>query len=84
MLERSEKGVFMDNKMKRMLWIIPNICFYLTVIFLSIWVVINMEALDEINRLDIFRILIILILGVSISGSYRIVFGLDPDSYRKS
>ncbi|ETT81182.1 hypothetical protein BK128_01535 [Viridibacillus sp. FSL H7-0596] len=64
----------MDNKMKRMLWIIPNICFYLTVIFLSIWVVINMEALDEINRLDIFRILIILILGVSISGSYRIVF----------
>lgn len=74
MLERSEKGVFMDNKMKRMLWIIPNICFYLTVIFLSIWVVINMEALDEINRLDIFRILIILILGVSISGSYRIVF----------
>lgn len=74
MLERSEKGVFMDNKMKRMLWIIPNICFYLTVIFLSIWVVIKMEALDEINRLDIFRILIILILGVSISGSYRIVF----------
>ncbi|OMC84125.1 hypothetical protein BK130_06415 [Viridibacillus sp. FSL H8-0123] len=64
----------MDNKMKRMLWIIPNICFYLTVIFLSIWVVIKMEALDEINRLDIFRILIILILGVSISGSYRIVF----------
>lgn len=54
----------MNKKLKRILWIIPNICFYLIVIYLSIWVAINIDGLESIDRLDIFVFMIILILGV--------------------
>lgn len=64
----------MNKKLRRVLWIIPNICFYLIIIYLSIWVAINIDGLESIDRLDIFVFMIILILGVSLLGTYRIIY----------
>lgn len=64
----------MNKKLRRVLWIIPNICFYLIIIYLSIWVAINIDGLESIDRLDIFVFMIILILGVSLLGTYQIIY----------
>lgn len=69
-----ERCIHMNKKLRRILWVIPNICFYLIVIFLSIWVAINIDRLEPINRLDLFVFMIILILGVSLLGTYRIIY----------
>ena len=65
-------GIIMKNPKLRIVWVIPNIFCYLMLIGLSVWVVANSEGLQEINRLSIYVIFIILLFFVSVFGSYRI------------
>ncbi|TYS78063.1 hypothetical protein FZC85_09535 [Rossellomorea aquimaris] len=64
--------MFLKSAKLRIVWIIPNVFCYLMLVGLSIWVVANSEGLQEINRLSIYVIFMILIFLVSVSGSYRI------------
>lgn len=60
------------NRKLRIAYIIPNLFCYLMLIGLTIWVFINAEGLQAINRLSIYVMFMILLLLVSIIGSYRI------------
>ncbi|RDI38015.1 hypothetical protein [Falsibacillus pallidus] len=62
----------MKNTKLRIVWIIPNVFCYLMLVGLSIWVSANSEGLQEINRLSIYVIFMILLFIVSVFGSYRI------------
>ncbi len=62
----------MKNYKLRILWIIPNVFCYLMFIGCSSFVFINAQGLKEINRLSIYVIIMILLLLVSLYGSYRI------------
>ncbi|OXS59539.1 hypothetical protein B1B00_11360 [Bacillus sp. DSM 27956] len=62
----------MKNTKLRIIWIIPNVFCYFMLIGLSIWVAANNEGLQEIHRLSIYVIFMILLLLVSVFGSYRI------------
>jgi lysylphosphatidylglycerol synthetase-like protein (DUF2156 family) len=65
-------GIFLKNTKLRIIWIIPNVFCYLILFGLAMWVVANGEGLQEINRLSIFVIFMILLFLVSVFGSYRI------------
>ena len=64
--------MFLKNTKLRMIWIIPNVFCYLILTGLSMWIVANGEGLQEINRLKIYVIILILLFLVSVFGSYRI------------
>jgi hypothetical protein len=67
------KGVIIlkDTKL-RVVWNIPNVFCYLIIVGLSIFIVLNVEGLREVNRLGIWVISIIILFLISIYGSYRI------------
>lgn len=60
------------NTKLRITWIIPNVFCYLMFVGISAFIVINEEGLKEINRLSIWVLLMIMLLYVSVLGSYRI------------
>ncbi|WP_240793505.1 hypothetical protein [Psychrobacillus vulpis] len=62
----------MKNTKLRIVWIIANVFCYLMLFGLSMWVVAISEGLQEINRLSIYVLLMILLFLVSVFGSYRI------------
>ncbi|MEK4082475.1 hypothetical protein [Psychrobacillus sp. FSL K6-1415] len=62
----------MKNTKLRIAWIIPNVFCYLMLFGLSIWTVLNSEGLEEINRLSLYVIFMLLLFLVSVFGSYRI------------
>ncbi|MFJ5770667.1 hypothetical protein [Psychrobacillus sp. NPDC093180] len=62
----------MKNTKLRMVWIFNNIFCYLMFIVFSIFVVINKEDLQLINRLSIWVIAMLLLLMLSMFGTYRI------------
>ncbi|WP_225216108.1 hypothetical protein [Psychrobacillus faecigallinarum] len=62
----------MKNTKLRIAWIIPNVFCYLMLFGLSIWTVSNSEGLEEINRLSLYVIFMLLLFLVSVFGSYRI------------
>lgn len=62
----------MKNTKLRIAWIIPNVFSYLMLFGLLIWTVANGEGLQEINRLSLYVIFMLLLFLVSVFGSYRI------------
>lgn len=50
----------MKNTKLRIVWIIPNVFCYLILFGLSMWVLANGKGLQEINRLSIYLIFMIL------------------------
>ena len=62
----------MKNNKLRLVWIIPNVFCYLMFIGFSSFVLFNAKGLEEINRLSIFVFMMLLLLLVSLFGSYRI------------
>nr|WP_229677415.1 hypothetical protein [Psychrobacillus lasiicapitis] len=64
--------ILLKNTKLRMVWILNNIFCYLMFIGFSIFVVINKEDLLLINRLSIWVIAMLLLLMLSMFGTYRI------------
>ena len=62
----------MKNKRLRIVWMIPNIFCYLMFLGFSLFVVSNAKGLQEINRLSIWVVTLLLLLFVSLLSSYRI------------
>ncbi|AWE07929.1 hypothetical protein DCE79_11260 [Lysinibacillus sp. 2017] len=62
----------LKNTKLRIVWIIPNVFCYLMVIIFSIFVALNAEGLQEINRLGIWVFAMIILFLVSIFNSFRI------------
>ncbi|MEW4283071.1 hypothetical protein [Priestia koreensis] len=62
----------MTDKVHRVIWIIPNVFCYLMVIGLIVFITANAEGLYSENRLEIWVFFSMLLLAVSIFGSYRI------------
>lgn len=56
----------------KMVWIIPNVLFYLLAIGVLWFIVINAQALQEISSLGIWILGLLLLLLVNFFGSYRI------------
>ncbi|NOU77019.1 hypothetical protein GC098_37630 [Paenibacillus sp. LMG 31458] len=56
----------------RMAWIIPNVLMYIFFLGLSVFVYANSEGLNDINRLGIWLVTLILLLLIALFGSYRI------------
>ncbi|BFT69426.1 hypothetical protein PAENIP36_08680 [Paenibacillus sp. P36] len=56
----------------RMAWIIPNVLMYIFFLVLSVFVFANSEGLNDINRLGIWLVILILLLLIALFGSYRI------------
>ena len=65
--------MFLKNAKLRIVWIIPNVFCYLMLFGLAMWMMANVEGLQEINSLSIYVIFMILLLLVSVFGSYRIL-----------
>ena len=61
----------MKNPKLRLVWVIPNVFCYFMLIGLSVWVVANSKSLQEMNRLSIYVIFMMLLFLVSIFGSYQ-------------
>ncbi|WP_173107162.1 hypothetical protein [Bacillus sp. KH172YL63] len=59
------------NKL-RIAWIIPNVLLYIAFIFLLFFITGNDNGLKEINALNIYVVLTILIFAVAVFGSIRI------------
>ena len=62
----------MKNNKLRLGWIIPNVFCYLMFIGFSSFVLVNAKDLEEINSLSIWVFMMLLLLLVSLIGSYRI------------
>ncbi|WP_080846266.1 hypothetical protein [Cytobacillus gottheilii] len=62
----------MNNYKLRIIYIIPNVFCYLMVIGFSFFVFRNAKGLEELGRLSIWVIMLLLLFFVSIYGSYRI------------
>lgn len=72
-MNKSNKGVdVLKNTKLRVAWIIPNVFCYLMFVGFSTFVALNAEGLHEINRLSIWVLAMIILLLISIFGSYRI------------
>ncbi|MCU6795119.1 hypothetical protein OB236_23705 [Paenibacillus sp. WQ 127069] len=56
----------------RITWIIPNVLMYIFFLGLSVFVFANTEGLNDINRLVMWVITLILLLFIVLFGSYRI------------
>jgi hypothetical protein len=57
----------------RFAWILPNVLLYFVFFFLVYFISSNYSGLKELNNLSIYVILTILILGVAIYGSIKIL-----------
>jgi O-antigen/teichoic acid export membrane protein len=68
----AEEVIPVKNNKLRIVWVIPNVFCYLMFIVFSAFVVTNREGLEEINRLSIWVIVMVVLLAVSIFGSYKI------------
>lgn len=55
-----------------MVWIIPNVLLYLLAIGVLWFIVINAQALQEISRLGIWILGLLLLLLINFFSSYRI------------
>ena len=62
----------MKNNKLRLAWIIPNVFCYFMLIGFASFVFINAEGLQEINRLSIWVLMLILLLFYCLFGSFRI------------
>ncbi|CAM5222231.1 hypothetical protein UACE39S_03383 [Ureibacillus acetophenoni] len=62
----------MKNTKLRVIWIIPNVICYLMLIGYSTFVALNAKGLEEINSLSTSVIMMLMLLFVSVFGSYRI------------
>ncbi|MDX8342486.1 hypothetical protein [Rossellomorea sp. YZS02] len=58
---------------RRLIWLIPNVYCYLMFIGVALFITIYFEGLQEINRLGIWLVAMILLLTVSVHGSYTIL-----------
>lgn len=56
----------------RILWIIPNVFYYLMFIGSAVFVFVNLDGLKEINRLGMWLFLLFVLLIMALIGSYRI------------
>ncbi|QOR65016.1 hypothetical protein IM538_14340 [Cytobacillus suaedae] len=61
----------MKRYILRIVWIIPNVFCYLMTFGLTAWVLTNYEGLQEINRLFVYILFVILLTIVSIIGSFE-------------
>ena len=62
----------MKNTKLRIAWIIPNVFCYLMFIGFSSFVLMNANGLAEINSLSIWVLRLLLLLFVTLIGSFRI------------
>jgi amino acid transporter len=62
----------MKNSKLRLAWIIPNAFCYIMFAGFSVFTVLNAKSLQEVNRLSIWVLAMLILLFVSIMGSYRI------------
>lgn len=62
----------MSNTKLRIVWIVPNVFCYLMLVGFSIWIGVNVKALQEINELFIYVLFMLLLFVVSVFGSTRI------------
>ncbi|APH05666.1 hypothetical protein A9C19_13400 [Bacillus weihaiensis] len=67
----------MKNNRLRILWIIPNVFCYIMCLALFIFIVSNVQGLMEINQFFIYLFLDILLLFISILGSFRIISWME-------
>src|SRR5690606_8507784 len=70
--EINELSNSLNNTKLRVIWIIPNVFCYLMFVGFSTFVVLNAKGLEEINSLSIWVFMMLMLLFVSILGSYRI------------
>ncbi|EGA90940.1 hypothetical protein GPDM_02320 [Planococcus donghaensis MPA1U2] len=63
----------MKNIGLKMIWIIPNVLLYLLAIGILWFIFINAQGLQEINNLEIWVLILLLLLLVNFFGSYKIV-----------
>jgi lysylphosphatidylglycerol synthetase-like protein (DUF2156 family) len=68
----AEEVIPLKTNKLRIVRVIPNVFCYLIFIVFSAFVVTNWKGLEEINRLSIWVIVMLVLLAVSIFGSYRI------------
>lgn len=57
----------------RLAWVIPNVCLYLLFLGLSVFVLGHSNELQEINRLGLWLIALLALLGIALIGTYRIM-----------
>ncbi|MCM3768771.1 hypothetical protein [Neobacillus niacini] len=62
----------MKNTKLRVAWIVPNALCYLIFIGFSIFIALNTSSLQEKNLLSIWIFAMVVLLLISIFGSYRI------------
>ncbi|WP_066070795.1 hypothetical protein [Neobacillus soli] len=62
----------MKNTKLRLAWIVPNVLCYLIFIGFFIFIAFNASSLQEINRLSIWIFAMVVLLLISIFGSYQI------------
>lgn len=58
---------------QRLAWIVPNVFCYLMFAGGTIFIALNVEGLEAINRLDIWVLAMIFLFVITILGSYSIV-----------
>jgi hypothetical protein len=63
----------------RIAWIIPNVIMYIFFLGLSVFVFANAEGLNDINRLGLWLVTLILLLFIALFGSYRIWSWIKQD-----
>ncbi|MCR8630215.1 hypothetical protein [Paenibacillus radicis (ex Xue et al. 2023)] len=61
-----------SNMGLRIAWIIPNVLMYIFFVGLTVFVFVNAEGLNKINRLGIWLIALLLLLFIALFCSYRI------------
>lgn len=62
------------KKMKlRIIWIIPNAAMYIAFIVLSVFVLIHMDGIREINQLEMWTAMLLLLLLTALFGTFRIL-----------
>lgn len=63
----------MKKNSLRAIWIIPNVFFYLLSFVLFVFIIVNAEGLQEIHRLGIWILALLILLLVSLFGTFQIM-----------
>lgn len=63
----------MKKVKQRIAWILPNVLMYIALLVIAVFISVNASALNEINRLGIWILAMILLLVVSVFGTFKIV-----------
>jgi RimJ/RimL family protein N-acetyltransferase len=71
--EQNQNPCPQKNWKLRLIWIVPNILFYIACFVLTIWVVANKDGLQEINRLSIYVFILLALFFVSVLSTSRII-----------